>query len=41
MGSRCVPDPATDQLCDPKVIRQILLPVFAESGRVEAGPVAS
>lgn len=34
-------NPATDQLCDPKAIRQLLLPVFAESGRVEAGLVAS
>lgn len=34
-----MPNPATDQLSDPKAIRQILLPVFAEAGRVEAGPV--
>lgn len=39
--SVCVRNPATDRLCDPKVIRQILLPVFAESGHVEAGAVAS
>lgn len=34
-----MPNPATEQLSDPKAIRQILLPVFAEAGRVEAGPV--
>lgn len=41
VGSCCVCNPATNQLCDPKGIRQILLPVFAESIRAEAGPVAS